>query len=327
MPIADPVKIWPELEREGVDEVRKKLAMGAYARYKIPVIEEWLRRNEAKASGHKMTDEQPATVHPGQPKSANGVPARMWQMTKLFLLRIWHDPVWSKVIAVGIVAVIGVSWAWLKNVDNRSGDIIGKNTPKEGQSSEKSTSLLPEVEPPFPKPPKIDENEGEPNEFKLLINRDITIRVGKPNIAIVIESKKTESGFTPENTLYNLLRTEKVNLIINLFKEESFKAKGFFREIYDGNIKLLRQANALSKIDYLILGKLNYSFQKDARIDRDLISCNINFSYKIINKNAEIVRSDSFSVIGPGFSEDAALERGLEILSEKYSNRILKPIF
>jgi hypothetical protein len=46
MPIPDPDKIWPKLEELGVDEVRKRLSMGVYAKYKIPVIEEWLRRKE-----------------------------------------------------------------------------------------------------------------------------------------------------------------------------------------------------------------------------------------------------------------------------------------
>lgn len=46
MAIADPNKIWPKLEQAGVDEVRKKLAMGSYAQHKKPIIKEWLRRKE-----------------------------------------------------------------------------------------------------------------------------------------------------------------------------------------------------------------------------------------------------------------------------------------
>lgn len=144
---------------------------------------------------------------------------------------------------------------------------------------------------------------------------------------MVIESRKTEWGISPETTLYNLLlNTEKVNIILNLFKEKLFKSKGFFEEIYKGDTQLLQQAAALARIDYLILGRLNYSFQRQAEIDKDLISCNINFSYKVINKEAEVIKADTVSVIGPGFSQEAALERGLEILSERYSQRIFKPI-
>lgn len=174
--------------------------------------------------------------------------------------------------------------------------------------------------------PEINEKERRLQEFKSIINRVSNIHIGKPNIAMVIESKRSESGISPENSLYNLLKTERVNIIVNLFKEESFKAKGFFREIYDGDTELLRQTDALSKMDNLILGKLNYSYQKGTGIDKDLVSCNINFSYKVINKKGDIIKSDSISVIGPGFSEDAALERGIEILTEKYSDRIFKTV-
>jgi hypothetical protein len=56
MPIPDPDKIWPKLDELGVDEVRKRLSMGVYAKYKIPVINEWLRRKEKKEnSSAKIT--------------------------------------------------------------------------------------------------------------------------------------------------------------------------------------------------------------------------------------------------------------------------------
>lgn len=177
-----------------------------------------------------------------------------------------------------------------------------------------------------PEDKNIDQKERRLNEFKDIVNWGITIYPGKPNVALVIESSKAQSGVSCENILYNLLRTEKINIITNYFKEESFKSKGFFKEIYDGNTELLKKADALSKIDHLILGKLNYSFQKGGGIEKDLVSCNIIFTYKVINKNAEIVKTDSIHVIGPGFSEDAAIQRGLEILSEQYSDRILKTV-
>ncbi len=174
---------------------------------------------------------------------------------------------------------------------------------------------------------EIAEKEKRLNEFKALINRGITTHPSKPNVAIIIESRRTEGGLSPENTLYNFLKKQqRANVISNLFMEEPFKAKGFFREIYEGNTEILKQADALSRINYLIIGRLDYSFQKRAEIEKDLVSCDINFSYKIINKKSEVVKSESIRVVGPGFSNDSALERGLEILSEQYSDRILKQL-
>lgn len=56
MPIPDPDKIWPKLDELGTDEVRKKLAMGVYAKYKVPVIEEWLRRKEKEIENKESND-------------------------------------------------------------------------------------------------------------------------------------------------------------------------------------------------------------------------------------------------------------------------------
>jgi hypothetical protein len=53
MPIPDPDKIWPELDQLGVNEVRKRLSRGAYSKYKIPVIEEWLRLKESEKAINK----------------------------------------------------------------------------------------------------------------------------------------------------------------------------------------------------------------------------------------------------------------------------------
>jgi len=175
------------------------------------------------------------------------------------------------------------------------------------------------------KRPEIDEKERRLNEFKSLVNQSITTYPDKPNVAIVVDSLRTEGGLSPENTLINFLKKEKVNIINHYFKE-AFKTKGYFREIYGGNTEILKQSDALSKVDYMIMGKIDYTFKKGSQIDRDLISCNINLAYKVINKNGDIVKSDSVNVVGPGFSEDAALERGLEMIGERYSDRIIKSV-
>lgn len=210
-----------------------------------------------------------------------------------------------------------------------AGDEKGKEGIKEYSGAQKTT-------PVDPKPSKeqvasVKGTEKETvnrrgDEFKSLINRGLTTHPGKTNVAMIIESPKSESGTIPEAALYRSLKTDRVHVVINLFKEELFKSKGFFREIYDGNTDLLSQTDALSKIDYLILGKLNYSFRKGSEIDKDLVSCNINFNYKVINRNCNVVRSDNISVVAPGFTNDAAMERGLEILSEKYSERIFSSL-
>jgi hypothetical protein len=162
-------------------------------------------------------------------------------------------------------------------------------------------------------------------EFKSSVNPSAFVSSAQKNVALVIQAPKTKVSFFPDRSLANMLRSKEVNLIKDCFTE-SFKTKGFFREIFDGNSTLLNQSNVLSKVNYVILGNLDYSFRNDSQIDKDLISSDINFSYKVLNNKGEIVDSDFVSVIGPGFTNDSALKRGLEIIAENHSKQIMNSI-
>ena len=50
MTIPDKDTLWAKLHETGESEVKIKLASGAYGKRKVPLIEEWLRRQEEKRS-------------------------------------------------------------------------------------------------------------------------------------------------------------------------------------------------------------------------------------------------------------------------------------
>ncbi len=82
MPIADPDKLRPKLEKDGVEEVKNKLARGAYAKFKAPIVKEWLQEKEQ--------NEQ--TLEPKPPK---------------FLQNIkWLELHWKQYLKYIIVAVV-----------------------------------------------------------------------------------------------------------------------------------------------------------------------------------------------------------------------------
>ena len=56
MPIPDKDKLWAKLDETGESEVRIKLASGAYGKWNIPLIEEWLRRKEEQSSEMTIFD-------------------------------------------------------------------------------------------------------------------------------------------------------------------------------------------------------------------------------------------------------------------------------
>jgi hypothetical protein len=45
---------------------------------------------------------------------------------------------------------------------------------------------------------------------------------------------------------------------------------------------------------------------------------------KVINTAGDVVREDSIQVVGPGFTESAAIERSIELLYDQFTQRILQ---
>jgi hypothetical protein len=63
MPKPDLDRIWLKCDKDGIEEVKNKLLRGDYAKFKIPAVEEWIRRKEKgigetmpKKSSFKITD-------------------------------------------------------------------------------------------------------------------------------------------------------------------------------------------------------------------------------------------------------------------------------
>lgn len=93
MPIPNPNDILPKLEELGVDEVRKRLAMGVYAEYKRKLIEEWIRRKEQEASRvAPVVDEGVAD-------------AKVATRVDRVLQHLKNHPVMAGVIIVGVVLI------------------------------------------------------------------------------------------------------------------------------------------------------------------------------------------------------------------------------
>lgn len=159
--------------------------------------------------------------------------------------------------------------------------------------------------------------------LKLLINQVPAIQAGKPNVAIVLKGSGSEGRSDLDSVTQIFSNSDKIRYIPKYFKDGPFVSEGYFDDIFNGNTNMLRQANVFSKLDYLILGKVNYTFKKVSQFDQEMVSCDLKFNYKVINKDAHVTKSDTKSVVGPAFSESVALDRALEILKEKHLENIL----
>ena len=161
-------------------------------------------------------------------------------------------------------------------------------------------------------------------DLRALIN-SAAVRSDERNIAIVIEASGPTGGLAPQQALYGHLKLEKGRLVTDLFKRD-FWAQGYFDQMYQGNKELLQVATAVSHVDYVILGRLNSSFRHGSPVDDELVSCDLVLSYKVVDNRGDMRSSDSFSGVGAGFSEGAAIERAIEFLAKQFNERVLKPI-
>ena len=175
-----------------------------------------------------------------------------------------------------------------------------------------------------PGPTAASQHEQRLAAFRTLLN-PIHLAANKRNIAIFIDAGDATASIAPDQALYGHLTLDQAHLITDLFGHEVI-ARGYFNDLYHDDKELLTLATRTARVDALILGRLQYSFRKGAPIDTDLVSCDVILSCKVVNRDGDLTGSDSFRVVGPGFSNDAALERGIEILAQQFTQRILKPL-
>ena len=164
-------------------------------------------------------------------------------------------------------------------------------------------------------------------ELKKLINPS-TIIQGKTNIGLVVTSNTKNPDFQqwPESNLANNLKNLSGSLhVINNFFSSDFSNNEYFTNVFNGDNQLLPKIGVFKHIDYVILGYIRYSFIKKGVME-GIISCPINFTFKVIDKHNSVVNSGSLSVTGPGYSEQEALKRGIEMLTENYFTTIFQNI-
>ena len=95
-----------------------------------------------------------------------------------------------------------------------------------------------------------------------------------------------------------------------------------FTQAFTGDVQSLSGKRFFGSMDALVLGRANLSFQKKSTLDPDLISCNLNFSMQAFGKSGEMMGSNSFRVVGVGFSNDDAARNAMEKLMDAYGASI-----
>jgi hypothetical protein len=160
-----------------------------------------------------------------------------------------------------------------------------------------------------------------------LINTGLSVSASQSNLALLIDS--TDDGIA--GSLVDSLRgflggNGRVNLVANLADVAALKQHGFFNDFFSGNAHLLAQAAELGHVDYILLGRANYSFRAQPSIDADLLTCDLTLNCRLVNRNGTGVTSAAFTAAGAGFGRPQALERAAENAARQIKTKIIDSI-
>jgi hypothetical protein len=158
---------------------------------------------------------------------------------------------------------------------------------------------------------------NEINKFNSTINYEKNLPDENGKIILFIKIDDPTNNIS--NKFTNKVVTNK-RILKNYFNY-SFVSDGYFEKIFNGETSTVNESRVFKDGKYLVLGEIEYSFRNNNQVVKDIISCDINLSYKIYQKNGLLI-SDNMSAIGPGFSKENSLDEAIKILAEKYSKKL-----
>jgi hypothetical protein len=177
-----------------------------------------------------------------------------------------------------------------------------------------------------PETPSAPEAASREIVFRGLINSNLSVSSSQPNLALLIDSSGPPTPGSINDSLNGFLSGTKVRMVTNLADLSALKTQGFFDDLFGGNSTFLSQAAQLSHVDYILLGKATYSFRRQPELDPELTTCDLSLTSRLADRTGTMVRTDSFSTTGPGFTPAQALERATENVAQQLKQKILDAI-
>lgn len=161
-----------------------------------------------------------------------------------------------------------------------------------------------------------------PENFNSYINTSIKNSSEDTSYAITIVDEYGNISLSISSSISNIYKQSGNIGHIGLLKS-SFVHKNEFQELFEGNSIIIEKLKLDDYIDYLVLGKIEYSMKQGKLVEGTLI-CTASISISIISANQKsITQSFSFSVNGNGVSESQAKEIAIQKLINKYNNEYL----
>jgi hypothetical protein len=138
----------------------------------------------------------------------------------------------------------------------------------------------------------------------------------KKSVSILSIDENVKENNDVEQIIASSLISNGYAPISNFFKVP-FINDGKFENLYMGDMSVERDLNLSAYFDYLILCKKKTNFNKQTDLN-DIISASMIIEIRIIDvRNGQIIKSDSISTIGAGFSNAEAEKKAVELLNKK----------
>jgi hypothetical protein len=157
--------------------------------------------------------------------------------------------------------------------------------------------------------------------------RPIVTDAKNVNIALVVmcDSKSVDCDLVREKLISGLQSAAPNIVFLPNYCTPDFIDKGYFEKAYNGDVSVVKEIDGFSPIDYLLLCKANV-VTTSSSAGQDLFTCRIDLGFLLLDKDGRQANRGNFEVAGPGLSEALALDRGIELLTERHSTGFLTGI-
>jgi hypothetical protein len=157
--------------------------------------------------------------------------------------------------------------------------------------------------------------------------RPIVTDAKNVNIALVVmcDSKSVDCNLVRDKLISGLQSAAPTIVFLPNYCTPDFIDKGYFEKAYNGDVSVVKEIDGFSPIDYLLLCKANVATTSSSA-GQDLFTCRIDLGFLLLDKDGRQANRGSFEVAGPGLSEALALDRGIELLTERHSTGFLTGI-
>jgi len=104
---------------------------------------------------------------------------------------------------------------------------------------------------------------------------------------------------------------------------DGFVKEGYFASAFAGDPTPLKESEALTRARRIALGQTETACAPNNSV-QGLTNCRVALSLKMFGEDGKVIDTEHFTEIGPDFSEQAAVVRGVELLVERSGSRILQ---